>query len=585
MHFLSGLMSKPRASPQYPAKIFGRSDDLEVNELIDELKNLPPMDKDTMRGSCRNETVRMIQFMNDQVGMRLIPGQCFVQGVRAFELEKPLDSFPPEHVFSYGAEGTRQREPVRVVEHPMAEERAESGFHMTAEEVSRWQSTFHVYAAQDVYRGEEGKDLLIRSLQGGSNEGPDAFKMKFALRISENPILCEFDGVPIPRPIGGPLGRVLLVSTCGTDFACRIHDVDDIKTYIRNWPQLCVLRKGQPYAISRDLVLNDIEVPCLPPACNPLACHPLACHPLACHPLACHPPAPSVPWLGGVVLSERGLITLADLDKERFFADILKMAEFRLLVLDRLGVQVMVEVGIGLGVFAGDHMGIGDTVRMLTALALRRALEKHGPALRNIKLVVCALPVFRPNDNIVFYDGVFAGQGNLGPAYSGPIARHSALKLLGPGRPPMPRFVTSELNPGDSHGRPSLILPSPFPIPAPGPLACTAPACTAPACTAPACTAPACTAPVQMNFGPGTEEKLALTTCALLTQHHAVNMHVLDPASYTLCDPTNPNVAPAPAVAAPAPAVAAPAPAVAAPAPAADGQAAPPQREMPVEGG
>ena len=55
-------------------------------------------------------------------------------------------------------------------------------------------------------------------------------------------------------------------------------------------------------------------------------------------------------------------------------------------------------------------------------------------------------------------------------------------------------FVTSELNPADSHG---------------------------------------VVGEYWQNYGPGVEEKLALTTAALLTQHHVVNPRVLDPESYT----------------------------------------------------
>lgn len=195
--------------------------------------------------------------------------------------------------------------------------------------------------------------------------------------------------------------------------------------------------------------------------------------------------------------------------------------------------QAMVEVGIGLGVFAGDHIGIGDRVRILTARGLREAIEWAAPRLRNIKIIVCALPAFRRRDNIEFYQAVFAGlyglptrpaslcwwwDGLLGAkqycavltqarlestearpmqarflscfstrtctrspaprrvnsrtrsftrlalagslAESSQIARTCALKRvttpLHEGAPPVvrlvPRFTTSELNPGDSHG-------------------------------------------------------------------------------------------------------------------------------------
>lgn len=44
--------------------------------------------------------------------------------------------------------------------------------------------------------------------------------------------------VPIDRPVGSPLGKVYLVSTCGADFAARIHDIDDVKIYVKNWSKV-----------------------------------------------------------------------------------------------------------------------------------------------------------------------------------------------------------------------------------------------------------------------------------------------------------------------------------------------------------
>ena len=38
-------------------------------------------------------------------------------------------------------------------------------------------------------------------------------------------------------------------------------------------------------------------------------------------------------------------------------------------LLGGLGIQVVVEVGLGLGVFAGDALGIGNSVRQLSARA------------------------------------------------------------------------------------------------------------------------------------------------------------------------------------------------------------------------
>lgn len=56
-------------------------------------------------------------------------------------------------------------------------------------------------------------------------------------RISENPVLCAFDGIVRKREPGEPQ-RIFMLSMSGVDFAGRKHDVDDIKTYIKNWDQV-----------------------------------------------------------------------------------------------------------------------------------------------------------------------------------------------------------------------------------------------------------------------------------------------------------------------------------------------------------
>ncbi|CAF5151094.1 unnamed protein product, partial [Rotaria sp. Silwood1] len=72
----------------------------------------------------------------------------------------------------------------------------------------------------------------------------------------------------------------------------------------------------------------------------------------------------------------------------------MRMARLRLRACDYEEVQVVVETGIGLGVFAGKAIGIDETVRALSARAIRQVLEEDGRTYRNICAVVFALPIF-----------------------------------------------------------------------------------------------------------------------------------------------------------------------------------------------
>ncbi|CAJ1371695.1 unnamed protein product [Effrenium voratum] len=154
-------------------------------------------------------------------------------------------------------------------------------------------------------------------------------------------------------------------------------------------------------------------------------------------------------------------------------------------------------VGLGLGVFAGDALGIGSSVRQLAAMAMRKVLEEE--SFKNICLVVLSLPIFIRNDNYDYYEQVFQRDN----AYSGSVPvllmdqdMHAiAIAAASAG------FTVGELNPADSHG---------------------------------------VFGEYWQNFGPGTEEKLALTTCGLLTQHHAVNPLVTDKKSYIAVDASEP---------------------------------------------
>ncbi|CAF5162895.1 unnamed protein product, partial [Rotaria sp. Silwood1] len=72
----------------------------------------------------------------------------------------------------------------------------------------------------------------------------------------------------------------------------------------------------------------------------------------------------------------------------------MRMARLRLRACDYEEVQVVVETGIGLGVFAGKAIGIDETVRALSARSIRKVLEEDGPTYRNIRAIVFALPIF-----------------------------------------------------------------------------------------------------------------------------------------------------------------------------------------------
>mmetsp|Transcript_47242 Transcript_47242/g.106116 ORF Transcript_47242/g.106116 Transcript_47242/m.106116 type:complete len:380 (+) Transcript_47242:3-1142(+) len=363
----------------------------------------------------------------DQVGARQLPGKYFVQGVKAFELSTPLKSLPPEQELVY---------------HGIGQDGHACSFKVSVAEILEWQASFRAYYASEVYVGEEGLELLKRSLEGNSEAGEEAWKMKFAIRCSKNPVIMRFDGRVVPREVGDPIAsRIHLVSVCGIDFASRVHDHVDLTNYIKNWKEVyCFDDEGAPYVRhGRDFELSG---------------------------------------------------KLAQLNVAKTLQDLKRMCRLRLKAQDDLGIQVVVEVGLGLGVFAGDALGIGSTVRHLSALAMQRVLQEE--SFKCIRLVVLSLPIFHGGDNYEYYEKVFTRDKE---PYSGSIPvllmdqdMHAiALAAAGAG------FTVGELNPADSHG---------------------------------------VFGEYWQNFGPGTEEKLALTTCGLLTQHHAVNPHVLDQRSY-----------------------------------------------------
>jgi len=345
--------------------------------------------------------------------------EWFVDGVMAFTI-KDLLKEDPEKVATFSGTGGK--------------------FSMTIKEILNWQASYKCYYAEDVYKGEEGLKLLRTSLKGGSKEGEEAWKMKFAIRISLNPIFLCFDGQTINREPGDKLeDNIYLVSVCGHDFAGRRHDVMDTTKYITNWKKVYKLKDGLLYAKGRDFIPTGEE---------------------------------------------------AKLDKDLLNSDLIKMARLRLRAQDKLGIQIAGETGIGLGVFSGDYIGIGAQVRNQAALALCTVLQQE--KFENIKAVVCALPIFRKVDNYHYFCKVFSQnyKGDL-PVYIIDQDMHQLARCAAR------YFKTSELNPADSHG---------------------------------------VFGEYWQNRGPGTEEKLALTTAGLLTQHHAVNPEVTKLESYIPLD-------------------------------------------------
>ncbi|CAF4806032.1 unnamed protein product, partial [Rotaria sp. Silwood2] len=166
----------------------------------------------------------------------------------------------------------------------------------------------------------------------------------------------------------------------------------------------------------------------------------------------------------------------------------MRMARLRLRACDNEEVQVVVETGIGLGVFAGIAIGIDETVRALSAFAIRKVLEEDGPTYRNIQAVVFALPIFvgsYRNDKRQDTYQVFVDEFNRNN-YKGHIPvliadqdMHRltvAIARMG--------FNVSELNPADSHG---------------------------------------VFGEYWQNRGPAVEEKLALTTMGLRIQQHLID--------------------------------------------------------------
>merc|ERR1719233_1120665 len=442
-----------------------------------------------MSGRCRTQTDTMVDFLTREFNFRNIE-KNFVKGVRGFELVQPCKLNPTEvkvyktvpkflpgdivYIQNHG-NGTiikqvsadrfsvkldsGRTEPaiasfgITLVERSAASQKTEinektEGFQMSIAEILEWQKTFRVFASSSVFTKDTNRAgacaRIQKLLSGQSERGAEAFRAKFMVRISQSPVLCLFDGIPRTRALSNKSDtNIYLISQPGVDFAGRTHDEDDVKVYIKNWRKIFKLKDNGELQVfwgrDFDLVKN-------PPKCK--------------------------------------------LDSERLFQDLCSMAHLRLYAASVIGVKIVVETGIGLGVFAGDHLGIGDVVRMLSAEALKHVLEKY--TFDNIEAVCLALPVFRQGDNYFHFVKYFKGYTGKIPVVILDNDMHRiAVEAAKAG------FRTSELSPADSH------------------------------CVF---------GEYWQNYGPGTEEKLALTTAGILTQHHAVNPRVLSQESYYVVD-------------------------------------------------
>ncbi|CAF1282998.1 unnamed protein product [Rotaria sordida] len=361
-----------------------------------------------------------------------LPQDVYSTSVKAFKLGKSLNLMDPKKIVYFPSKT------------------ATTSFTMSVQEILNWQQSYRVYADKTV-RGMN-KDFLLQALRGQSKYGKEAFRMKFVVRISQCPILMEFDARIISRePQEEWPHRIRLVSVTGIDFAGRIHDVDDIRTYVKNWQDV--------YEID---------------------------------------PRSRLPQVYGkrdfrrITNGPRG-----KLDKNLLLNDLMRMARLRLRACDIEKVEVVVETGIGLGVFAGTTIGIDETVRGLSASAIRKVLEEDGPTYKNVCAVVFALPIFdvgRRNDRRQDTYQVFADEFSRNN-YQGPIPVLIADQDMHRLTVAIARMGlnVSELNPADSHG---------------------------------------VFGEYWQNRGPAVEEKLALTTMGLFVQHHLTNPYVLNPNHY-----------------------------------------------------
>ncbi|CAF4729914.1 unnamed protein product [Rotaria sp. Silwood1] len=353
------------------------------------MNDLAPMDKPgPMGGQCEIQTYQMETFLKENFDFENIPGEYIVQGVKSFRIGQ-LPSL-------------QSLDKKLIIKFPS--EIYENPFEMTIEEIRQWQQSYVVYACQDNDLSID-KEFLKRALQGQSKDGDEAFRMKFVIRISTCPILMEFDAQVIPRKLEEEWpNRIKLVSVTGIDFAGRKHDIRDIYTYLTNWRNVYALdpHTNEPFIYGgRDFCPNR---------------------------------------------NVRGV-----LDEKRLYDDLIRMARLRLRACDYEGVQIVVETGIGLGVFAGRQIGIDHQTRSFTARAIKQVLEEDGSSYSKIKAVVFALPIFEIDESTSTYNyfiDIFKNKyiGIIPILIVDQDMHRLTVAIAKQG------FFVSELNPADSHG-------------------------------------------------------------------------------------------------------------------------------------
>lgn len=401
-------------------------------KFFDELRRLPPMIKNVPSNNrLESETRQMEEFLMKVFEFENIRGEELAPGVRSFKLSKPIEKWDPNATIYFPS----KTQPI---------------FYMKASEILEWQKSYRAYSYQELNGINEG--FLSRALSGKSQNGKEAFLMKFVVRVSTCPILMKFDGLTIPRQLNENWpNSIKLVSVSGIDFAGRRHDADDITTYIKNYEEIF-----ETDGKSRTLIVRNGR--------------------------------------DFIPRPRAGNVSLRD---DRLFADLQKMARLRLKVCDLQNVHVVIETGLGLGTFVGKQIGIEIIVRQLSARAIRSVLEEDGSSFQAIRAIIFALPIFNTNStsdgsNSETFD-IFVDEFQRN--YTGRIPvlvvdqdmHQLAVEIAKKG------LCVSELNPADSH---------------------------------------AVFGQAWQTCGPGVEEKLAITTLGLLTQHHLINRSVLDPKNY-----------------------------------------------------
>ena len=419
-------------SSSYLVYVFGvdHSSNKDIEKLFNQLVILNPMDKNgPMNGRCENETSQMEQFLEENFGFANIPGKYIVQGVKDFQIRKSIETMAPTAVISFPS-------------------KSKSYFSMKVEEIIKWEQSYKVYAAKFIEK-VGGLEFLKHALQGKTECGEEAFRMKFVIRISTCPILMEFDGKPIRRELQDDWpNRIKLVSVTGIDFAGRKHDLGDILHYVSNWKEIYEIdSSGDKPALANE---RDFK--------------------------------------------RRKSRPDGKLEQDRLLGDLMHMVKLRLQACDNEGVKIVVETGIGLGVFAGREIGIDSIVQRTSALAIRTVLEQNGPNYKHIRAVIFALPCMdlRQIDNTIlsqfaheFEDPLYKGRIPVLLADQDMHRLTVAIAKAG--------WTVSQLNPADSHG---------------------------------------VFGKYWQNRGPAVEEKLALTTLGLLVQHHHINPNVLNSSNY-----------------------------------------------------